>query len=599
MSKIIGIDLGTTNSCVSVVEGNNAVIIPNSEGQRTTPSAVAFTRERGRFIGDSAKRQAATNPSNTFLSVKRDMGTSKKYETINGNITPQEISAMILQKLKGEAENYLGQNVTEAVITVPAYFNDAQRQATKDAGKIAGLNVKRIINEPTAAALAYGVKASANEKIMVYDFGGGTLDVSIIETGNNVIEVISTSGNNHLGGDDIDRMLADWIIGQFYKKEGIDLQNNKTAYFRILEAARKAKENLSFSLSDEINLPFIAQNNGTTVHLYMTVTRNTLEKILDKIKDSLLNPIKTSVKDARIFFQDIDRIILVGGSTRIPYIRDIIYRLCNMKPEKTVNPDECVAMGAAIQGENLNRNSHNNALLLLDVTPLTLSVKLSDGTCKPIVRKNQTIPTSFRDSFTTSDDYQDNLWIQIYQGERLMADDNFFVGEAVISGILPAPKGVPDIEIIFSIDENGIIGISATEKKTNKKIKAVIKTRSLSEHEMNRAIMEAQRYAEEDKVNSEKAKAANRLESLASTIAQNSRKFDFDREESEKLECVLRRAKDTARDYMHYTIGELEDCYDVLEKDANECYATFYSKHSINGKNTDYSSEEEDFYKTF
>lgn len=598
MSKTIGIDLGTTNSCVSVVEGNNTVIIPNSEGQRTTPSVVAFTKNGDRLVGEPAKRQAVTNMENTFLSVKRDMGTSQKYKTVNGDLTPQEISAMVLQKLKNQAEDYLGEEVTEAVITVPAYFNDAQRQATKDAGKIAGLNVKRIINEPTAAALAYGIEKHSSEKIMVYDFGGGTLDVSIIETGKNVIEVISTSGNNRLGGDDIDKMLADWIIRQFSRETGVSLAKNKTAYFRILEAAQDVKKNLSSATSCTLSLPFITTCEGNPVHLKMTIQRNTLENILDTIRNELLKPIKTAVKDAGISFCDIDRILLVGGSTRIPYIRDIIYHLCKTEPEKTVNPDECVAMGAAIQGKNLS-SSDSNALLLLDVTPLTLSVRLSDGTCKPIVRKNQTIPTSFNDSFTTSSDYQDNLWIQIYQGERIMADDNFFVGEAVISGILPAPKGVPDIDITFSIDENGIIGISAYEKKTSRKMHTTVKTKSLSEDEINRAVTEARRYAEEDKINYEKAKTANKLDGLISVIEKNSRQFPFSKDISDKLDHILKRAKDITRDYLYYTVTELEECYNTLENDANACYAAFYAEHSMDSKETDSENTEDEFYKTF
>lgn len=598
MSKTIGIDLGTTNSCVSVVEGNNTVIIPNSEGQRTTPSVVAFTKNGDRLVGEPAKRQAVTNMENTFLSVKRDMGTSQKYKTVNGDLTPQEISAMVLQKLKNQAEDYLGEEVTEAVITVPAYFNDAQRQATKDAGKIAGLNVKRIINEPTAAALAYGIEKHSSEKIMVYDFGGGTLDVSIIETGKNVIEVISTSGNNRLGGDDIDKMLADWIIRQFSRETGVFLAKNKTAYFRILEAAQDVKKNLSSATSCTLSLPFITTCEGNPVHLEMTIQRNTLENILDTIRNELLKPIKTAVKDAGISFCDIDRILLVGGSTRIPYIRDIIYHLCKTEPEKTVNPDECVAIGAAIQGKNLS-SSDSNALLLLDVTPLTLSVRLSDGTCKPIVGKNQTIPTSFNDSFTTSSDYQDNLWIQIYQGERIMADDNFFVGEAVISGILPAPKGVPDIDITFSIDENGIIGISAYEKKTSKKMHTTVKTKSLSEDEINRAVTEARRYAEEDKINYEKAKTANKLDGLISVIEKNSRQFPFSKDISDKLDHILKQAKDITRDYLHYTVTELEECYNTLENDANACYAAFYAEYSMNSKGTDSENTEDEFYKTF
>ena len=500
MSKIIGIDLGTTNSCVAVMEGGKPTVIPNAEGSRTTPSVVAFTKNGERLVGEPAKRQAVTNADNTISSIKRDMGTDRG-RTIDGKkYSPQQISAMILQKLKADAESYLGEKVSEAVITVPAYFNDAQRQATKDAGKIAGLDVKRIINEPTAAALAYGLDNEKEQKIMVYDLGGGTFDVSIIEIGDGVIEVLSTNGDTRLGGDDFDQRIIDWIIREFKAAEGIDLSGDKMALQRMKEAAEKAKKELSSATTTNINLPFITATAEGPKHFDKNLTRAKFEELISDLVEKTAIPVQNAMRDAGLNNSDLGKVLLVGGSTRIPCVQEKVQALTGHEPSKTLNPDECVAIGAAIQGGKLAGDAGAGDILLLDVTPLTLSIETMGGIATPLIERNTTIPTKKSQVFSTAADNQTAVDINVLQGERKFARDNKSLGQFRLDGIPPAMRGVPQIEVTFDIDANGIVNVSAKDLGTGKEQHITITAGSnMSEEDIDKAVKEAAKYEEEDK----------------------------------------------------------------------------------------------------
>ena len=513
MAKTIGIDLGTTNSCVAVIEGGEPVVIANAEGARTTPSVVAFSKTGERMVGQVAKRQAITNPDRTISSIKREMGTDHKVTIDGKSYTPQEISAMILQKLKGDAEAYLGESVTSAVITVPAYFTDAQRQATKDAGKIAGLDVKRIINEPTAAALSYGIDKEDDQKIMVYDLGGGTFDVSIIEMGDGVQEVLATAGNNRLGGDDFDKRVMDWIINSFKVSDGIDLSGDKMAMQRIKEAAEKAKIELSGMTSASINLPFITADANGPKHLDVTITRAKFEELTADLVQATITPMEKALKDAGLTYNDISKIILVGGSTRIPAVQAAVKRVTGKEPFKGINPDECVAIGAAIQGGVLGGEVKD--VLLLDVTPLSLGLETEGHIFTRLIDRNTTIPTSKSQVFSTAADGQTTVEINVLQGERQMAYDNKSLGRFQLTGIAPAPRGVPQIEVTFSIDANGIVNVSAKDKATGNEQKITITASSnLTEEEINQRVKEAEQYAEQDKKRKEEVETLNHADSM-------------------------------------------------------------------------------------
>ena len=508
MGKIIGIDLGTTNSCVAVLEGKDPVVIPNSEGRNTTPSIVAFVDGGERKVGDPAKRQAITNPDNTVSSIKRQMGTDHKV-TLNGKeYTPQQVSAMILQKLKADAEAYLGETVTEAVITVPAYFNDSQRQATKDAGTIAGLNVRRIINEPTAAALAYGVDKEDDQKIMVYDLGGGTFDVSIIEMGDGVTEVLATNGDTHLGGDDFDQRIIDWMADAFQTENGIDLRKDKMAAQRLKEAAEKAKIELSSAMSSQINLPFITADATGPKHLDMTLTRAKFNELTADLVDRTMTPVRKALQDAGLRASDLKKVLMVGGSTRIPAVYDAVKKELNCEPFKGINPDECVAVGAAIQGGVLN--GEKKGLLLLDVTPLSLGIETLGGVCTKIIDRNTTIPTHKSQVFSTAADNQPSVEVNVLQGEREFARDNKSLGVFHLDGIAPAPRGVPQIEVTFDIDANGIVKVSAKDLGTGKEQNITITaSTNMSKEDIDKAVKEAEQFAADDKKKREEVDIRN------------------------------------------------------------------------------------------
>ena len=514
MGKIIGIDLGTTNSCVAVMEGGEPVVITNSEGARTTPSVVSFQANGERLVGQIAKRQAITNPEHTIISIKREMGTDHKTKIDDKTYSPQEISAMILQKIKADAEAYLGEPVTQAVITVPAYFNDAERQATKDAGRIAGLEVLRIINEPTAASLAYGLdKTDHSEKIFVYDLGGGTFDVSILELGDGVFEVLSTNGDTHLGGDDFDQKIIDYIANDFKSQYGIDLRNDKSAVQRLKEAAEKAKIELSSSMQTNINLPFITADATGPKHIDMNLTRAKFNELTHDLVQRSIEPMKKALSDAGLTIGQIDKVILVGGSTRIPAVQEAVKNFTGKEPSKGVNPDECVAMGAAIQAGVLTGEVKD--VLLLDVTPLTLGIETLGGVATPLIERNTTIPAKKSQVFSTAADGQTSVEIHVVQGERQMAADNKTLGRFTLSGIAPAPRGIPQIEVTFDIDANGIVKVSAMDKGTGKEANITITaSTNLSDEEVDRAVKEAERFAEEDKKRKESIETKNNADQL-------------------------------------------------------------------------------------
>ena len=515
MSKIIGIDLGTTNSCVAVMEGGKPVVIPNSEGSRTTPSVVAFTKTGERLIGEPAKRQAVTNADRTISSIKRHMGTDYKVTIDGKSYTPQEISAMILQKLKADAESYLGEKVSEAVITVPAYFNDAQRQATKDAGKIAGLDVKRIINEPTAAALAYGLDNDAEQKIMVYDLGGGTFDVSIIEIGDGVIEVLATNGDTHLGGDDFDNKITDWLVSEFKKAEGVDLSTDKMALQRLREAAEKAKKELSTATTTNINLPFITATAEGPKHLDITLTRAKFDELTLDLIERTAVPVQNALKDAGITASDLGKVLLVGGSTRMINAQEKVKALTGMEPSKSINPDEGVAIGAGIQGGKLSGEAGSGDVLLLDVTPLSLSIETMGGVATRLIERNTTIPTKKSQIFSTAADNQEAVDIHVVQGERQFARDNKTLGQFRLDGILPAKRGVPQIEVTFDIDANGIVNVSAKDLGTGKEQHITITSGSnMSESDIDKAVKEAAEFEAQDKKRKEGIDARNEADSM-------------------------------------------------------------------------------------
>ena len=515
MSKIIGIDLGTTNSCVAVMEGGKPTVIANQEGLRTTPSVVAFTKTGERLVGDPAKRQAVTNAEKTISSIKRHMGTDYKVTIDDKKYSPQEISAMILQKLKADAEGYLGEKVSEAVITVPAYFNDAQRQATKDAGKIAGLEVKRIINEPTAAALAYGLDNESEQKIMVYDLGGGTFDVSIIEIGDGVIEVLATNGDTRLGGDDFDEHLTTYMINEFKAQEGVDLSTDKMALQRLKEAAEKAKKELSSAASTNINLPFITAVNGEPKHFDMTLTRAKFDELTHDLVERTVIPVQNALKDAGLNMSDISKVLLVGGSTRIPAVQDKVKQLTGKEPNKSLNPDECVALGASIQGGKLAGDSGAGDILLLDVTPLSLSIETMGGVATRLIERNTTIPTKKSQIFSTAADNQSAVDINVLQGERQFAKDNKSLGQFRLDGIPPARRGVPQIEVTFDIDANGIVNVSAKDLGTGKEQHITITAGSnMSDAEIDKAVKEAAEFEAQDKKRKEAIDTRNEADSM-------------------------------------------------------------------------------------
>lgn len=542
MGKIIGIDLGTTNSCVSVMEGGEAIIIPNVEGNRTTPSVVAFTKDGERLVGETAKRQAITNPDRTISSIKREMGSNYKIDIDGKDYTPQDISAMILQKLKADAESYLGETVSEAVITVPAYFTDAQRQATKDAGKIAGLEVKRIINEPTAAALAYGMdKEHGQHKIMVYDLGGGTFDVSILEVGDGVFEVLATRGNNKLGGDDFDQRIINYIADNFKKENGVDLTQDKMSLQRLKEAAEKAKKELSTTMTTNINLPFISATAAGPLHLNMDLTRAKFNELTHDLVEKTTEPVRSAIKDAGISASEIDKVLLVGGSTRIPAVQEAVKQIIGKDPQKDINPDECVAIGASIQGGVLTGEVKD--LLLLDVTPLSLGLETLGGVTTRLIERNTTIPTKKSQIFTTAADSQTSVDIHVLQGEREMAADNTTLGRFQLEGIAPAPRGIPQIEVTFDIDANGIVNVSAKDLGTGKEQKITITASSnLSKDDIDKKVKEAEEFAQQDKKKKENIEVKNNADQMVYQTEKLMKDLEGKISEDEKKEIEAKLA---------------------------------------------------------
>jgi len=548
MGKVIGIDLGTTNSCVAVMENGEPVVIPNSEGNRTTPSVVAFSKTGERLVGQVAKRQAITNPERTIISIKRDMGTDRRVKIDDKQYTPQEISAMILQKLKADAESFLGEKITQAVITVPAYFSDSQRQATKDAGKIAGLEVLRIVNEPTAAALAYGLDKESDQKIMVYDLGGGTFDVSILEIGDGVFEVLATSGNNRLGGDDFDQRIINYLIEEFKKENGIDLSTDRMAMQRLKEAAEKAKIELSSTTSTNINLPFITADASGPKHLDVTLTRAKFNEMTADLVEKTMGPVKQAMQDAGLTPEKIDKVLLVGGSTRIPAVQEAVKKFLGKEPFKGINPDECVAIGAAIQAGVLTGEVKD--LLLLDVTPLSLGIETLGGVFTKLIERNTTIPTKKSQIFSTAADNQTSVEIHVLQGEREMARDNKTLGKFQLTGIPPAPRGVPQIEVTFDIDANGIVHVSAKDLGTGNEQKITITaSTNLSDEEIQRAVKEAEKYAEEDKKRKEEVEIRNNADSMIYQAEKNLKDVGdkLSADDKAKVQAAIDRVRDALK----------------------------------------------------
>ena len=544
MGKIIGIDLGTTNSCVSVMEGGKPVVIVNADGNRTTPSVVGFSKTGERLVGDVAKRQAVTNHDRTVSSIKRHMGTDYKVTIDDKKFSPQEISAIILQKLKSDAEAHLGESVTEAVITVPAYFTDSQRQATKDAGRIAGLDVKRIINEPTAAALAYGLDNEQEQKILVYDLGGGTFDVSVIEIGDGVIEVLATSGDNHLGGDDFDQKVIDYLVAEFNKQEGIDLSADKVAMQRLKEAAETAKKELSQKTSANVLIPFICAGGQS---LDVTITRAKFDELTADLVERTMGPVNTALKDAGVSASELDKILLVGGSTRIPAVQDAVKRITGKEPFKGINPDECVSVGAAIQGGKLSGEAGSGDILLLDVTPLTLGIETMGGVATPVIPKNTTIPTKKSQVFSTAADNQPAVDIHVVQGERPMANDNKTLGNFKLDGIMPAPRGIPQIEVTFDIDANGIVKVSAKDLGTGKEQHITITaSTNLSDEEIEKAVKEAEQFAAEDKKRKEAIDAKNEADAMVFQTEKMIKDMEdkLEADDKAKVEAALNKLKE-------------------------------------------------------
>ena len=586
MSKIIGIDLGTTNSCVAVMEGGNPTVIANTEGARTTPSVVAFTKTGERLVGEPAKRQAVTNAEKTISSIKRDMGTDRG-RTIDGKkYSPQQISAMILQKLKADAESYLGEKVTEAVITVPAYFNDAQRQATKDAGKIAGLDVKRIINEPTAAALAYGLDNEKEQKIMVYDLGGGTFDVSIIEIGDGVIEVLATNGDTHLGGDDFDNKIIQWMLDEFKKAEGVDLSGDKMAMQRLKEAAEKAKKELSSAMTTNINLPFITATAEGPKHFDMNLTRAKFDELTRDLVDKTAIPVQNAMKDAGLNYSDLGQVLLVGGSTRIPAVQDKVRALTGKEPSKSLNPDECVAIGASIQGGKLAGDAGAGDILLLDVTPLSLSIETMGGVATRLIERNTTIPTKKSQIFSTAADNQTAVDINVVQGERQFAKDNKSLGQFRLDGIAPAPRGIPQIEVTFDIDANGIVNVSAKDLGTGKEQHITITAGSnMSDSDIEKAVKEAAEFEAQDKKRKEAIEARNEADSFVFQTEKALNEVGDKVPESDKtqvqadleaVKAILERTKD--QEMSDSDVDELKAAKEKLTQSAQSVFTKMYEQ---------------------
>jgi molecular chaperone DnaK len=568
MSKIIGIDLGTTNSCVAVMEGGEAVVITNAEGARTTPSVVAFTKDGERLVGQVAKRQAITNPTRTIASVKREMGTDYKVNIDDRSYTPQEISAMILQKLKADAEAYLGEPVTKAVITVPAYFTDSQRQATKDAGRIAGLEVMRIINEPTAASLAYGLDKSEDQIILVFDLGGGTFDVSILELGDGVFEVKATSGNNKLGGDDFDQRIVEYLVSEFKKSHGVDLSKDKMAMQRLKEAAEKAKHELSSVASTNINLPFITATDSGPQHLDIDLTRAKFDELTADLVDKTMGPTRQALADAGLEPKDIDKVVLVGGSTRIPAVQEAIKRFIGKEPHKGINPDECVALGAAIQAGVLSGEVKD--VVLVDVTPLSLGIETLGGVFTKLIERNTTIPTSKSQIFSTAADNQTSVDIHVLQGERAMAADNKTLGRFSLDGIPPAPRGIPQIEVKFDIDTNGIVHVSAKDMGTGKQQEITIKSNTgLSDEEIDRMVKDAEKLAEEDRKRKEKVEVRNQADSLIYQSEKTMKEF------GDKVEAADKEKVEAARKSLQEALEQ--DDLDAIKKGTEELSEAIYA----------------------
>ena len=595
MSKIIGIDLGTTNSCVAVMEGGKPTVIANTEGARTTPSVVAFTKNGERLVGEPAKRQAVTNADKTISSIKRDMGTDRGRQIDDKKYSPQQISAMILQKLKADAEAYLGEKVTEAVITVPAYFNDAQRQATKDAGKIAGLDVKRIINEPTAAALAYGLDNEKEQKIMVYDLGGGTFDVSIIEIGDGVIEVLATNGDTHLGGDDFDNKIIDWMLSEFKKQEGVDLSNDKMALQRLKEAAEKAKKELSSATTTNINLPFITATSEGPKHFDMNLTRAKFDELTSDLVEKTAIPVQNAMKDAGLTNSDIGKVLLVGGSTRVPCVVEKVKQLTGQEPSKNLNPDECVAIGASIQGGKLAGDAGAGDILLLDVTPLSLSIETMGGVATRLIERNTTIPTKKSQVFSTAADNQTAVDINVLQGERQFAKDNKSLGQFRLDGIPPAMRGVPQIEVTFDIDANGIVNVSAKDLGTGKEQHITITAGSnMSDEDIDKAVKEAQEYEAQDKKRKEGIDARNDADSFVFQTEKALQEVGdkIDASQKQVVEDDIKALKETLestkdKELSDSEIDSLKSQKEKLMTDAQALFAKMYEGAQAAGAGPD------------